>query len=120
MDNRELKMFLLGGGILFAIMILIGSQLTAQTNAENERIASPSKPPPGYTEEMDYGSHPDKAAAYVNTLILRTKGKFDRLSPEERNWINGASRGHGAEMFIFRYKKLTEQPLQKAKTVSVP
>ena len=103
MDNRELKVFLLGGGALIAFMIFMGSQLTAQTNAENTKPPKTSSATSA-TEPIDYIQDRDSMSRRILQWAIRTKGDFSLLTPQEQQTLNSATREHGMELLKGRYQ----------------
>ncbi len=95
---NDLKVFLIGaiGGLL-----LLMALVTWATNAQKQ------PPPPAQASEaqraqIEYIQHPEEASARVDEMAKQTGGDFSRLTPEDQQWLDGMTAGHGAQMLYAR------------------
>lgn len=96
-QSHELKLLLLGGGALLALVLFMGAQAPAQQQA----TARPEQV--FYHGLPDVGAHPRQASRVLQELVKRSHGDYSRLSADEQNWVDGMTGGHGAPMLRLFY-----------------
>ncbi len=109
-DRAEGRTFVFFGILLLAVFLYAASLLTAPTSAP-----PPAKPPAiAYRDYVDNGA---LASYHIDNLALQTKGNFNLIASDDKQWLQQMTQGHGAELISGRYKFLQSHPaaLRKAK-----
>ena len=92
--------------------------LIALVNGTTKEVIQP-KPTPDpsartafeeQTGRPDPGFRPDSASDYTDKLARETNGDWSKLAPEDQQYINGLTAGHGAIYLRDRAKLLKASP----------
>ena len=106
-----------GAAVLLAVggLAFIGSRLEppsrgAQYDDSLNRSLAPAPAAPRPHPNMpDYMRNPEEGKRHAEALVRKAGGDFSRLAPEEQQWLNALTAGHGAEMVRKRAAALRAQ-----------
>lgn len=98
-EGREMKFFVIGAVLLLGLFLFFVSRATAP---------KPHAPLPSQRYlYRDYVEHGDLAAKQVDKLAIETHGDISKVSPDDRDWLDSMTGGHGADLLRMRYRYLS-------------
>jgi hypothetical protein len=97
-EGQEIKLFVIGVVLLLGLFLFFMGRATAP---------KPHPPVPGNRYlYRDYLDHGDLAAKQVDKLAVETHGDISKVSPDDRDWLERMTGGHGADLLRMRYRYL--------------